>query len=390
MPDLPELGIDPLPDIDLRQMLVLTDETGILQHAKYATPDLHHGYCTDDNCRALLAAVKYFALEDEARDSSYTRDDLLTATQRYLAFLAYAFNPETGRFRNFMEYDRNWLEEIGSEDSHARTLWGLGSAARLGPTADVRDYAEELYLRALGAANSFGHLRPRAYTLLGIYEYLQARPDHEQSLQLKTRLAEDLLEVYRENATDDWPWWEDRLSWGNTKLPHALLVSGEKLKREEMIEAGLTSLRWVLDVQTGEEGQLSIIGNRGWYVRGQERARFDQQPIEAKGGVQACLSAAVITGDPYWTAEAKRCFEWFLGRNNAGVPLYNPETGGCQDGLSLSGVSSNQGAESTLAYLLTVLELRHYARGRRVSRETPPRRKAAGPPTPLRGTPPRN
>ena len=365
MPDLPELGIAPLPEIDLRQMLVLTDETGILQHAKYATPDLHHGYCTDDNCRALLAAVKYFALgEGNHNKSGCTRDDLLTATQRYLAFLAYAFNSETGRFRNFMEYDRNWLEEIGSEDSHARTLWCLGTTVRLGPTADVRDYAEELYLQSLPAADSFGHLRPRAYTLLGIYEYLQVRPDHEQSLQLKARLAEDLLEVYRENATDDWPWWEDRLSWGNAKLPHALLISGSRLGRQDMLEAGLKSLRWVLDVQTGEDGQLSIIGNRGWYDRGKERARFDQQPIEAKGGVQACLAAAAVTGDPHWTAEAKRCYEWFLGRNDAGVPLYNPETGGCQDGLAPDGANSNQGAESTLAYVLTVLELRHYARAR--------------------------
>jgi len=367
--DLPPLNLEPFPPIDLRHMLTLTDDTAMLQHATCATPDLWHGYCTDDNARALLAAVKLWALPRDTwsspRRAAPSPDKLLTAMHRYLAFLSYALNPAMGRFRNFMQYDRTWREQVGSEDSHARTVWALGETVRRAPTADIRQLAEQLLQRALPALDKFGHLRPWAYALLGLEEYLRCENGHETAGRLREALAGRLLQVRLEHATKDWPWWEDCLTWGNAKLPHALLVAGRSLGREDMVSAALESLCWLLDVQTGEDGQVSIVGNQGWYFRGRPRARYDQQPIEAKGLVQACLAAAEATGEARWAEEAVRCFQWFTGRNDAGVPLYNPRTGGCRDGLMAAGVNANQGAESTVAYVLTVLELHHYRLGGR-------------------------
>jgi len=369
---LPALELQPFPQIDLRHMLVLTDGTAMLQHATHATPALEHGYCTDDTARALFAGVLFCDLQPgnlSAGTPSGVSDGLVVAMQRYLAFLSYAFNPETGRFRNFMEYDRSWAEEVGSEDSHARALWALGVAAWRGHLPDIQDRAGKLFRDAVPAAHEFAFIRPWAYAVLGLTEYLRADDTYEAAVDLRNRLAERLLAVWRKNATNDWPWWEDRLTWGNPKLPHAMLLCGASLRRDEMIDVGLKALRWLLEVQTDRGGHLSIIGNRGWYVRGRERARFDQQPIEAKGLVQACLAATLITGGSEWIAQAQRCFEWFRGANDVGAVMYNPDTGGCQDGLGPDGAAPNQGAESTLAYVLSVLELHLYDRAQRASED---------------------
>ncbi len=367
---LPPLELDPLPEIDLRHLMVLTDDTAMLQHATFATPNLHHGYCTDDNARALMAGVLFCDLQKEVRaGSGGLLSELLVAMQRYLAFLAYAFTPTTGRFRNLMSYDRAWAEKVGSEDSHARSLWGLGVAVRRGHTADVVGLADKVFREAMPAAESFEHIRPWAYTILGIDEYLHGDGDFPQARQLRDSLCRRLYEVWRDNADDDWPWWEDELTWGSAKLPQAMLVGGAMLEREDMIQAALKALRWCLEVQTGDDGRLSIIGNRGWFVRGGEPAKFEQQPIEAKALVQACIAAAWHTRDKFWADAAVRCFRWFTGFNDVGAAMYNPNTGGCYDGLTPNGPNSNQGAESTLAYVISVLELHHYRRAQIASRD---------------------
>ncbi|MFW6132680.1 MAG: hypothetical protein ACOC8F_02195 [Planctomycetota bacterium] len=370
MHTLPPLGLTPLPQIDLRHLFVLTDDTGMLQHATHATPDLHHGYCTDDNARALIAAVKVASLPSDLwvrRDGGqgYGPEDLQVATQRYLAFLAYAFNEDAGRFRNFMQYDRDWLEEVGSEDSHARTVWALGKAVRFAPNDDVAELADRLMHQALPATETFEHIRPWAYTLLGVDEYLRSRRGAPPARRLHASLAERLYAQWKDHATEDWPWWADELTWGNAKLPHAMFVAGLTTERSELCEAALKALRWLVKVQTGSAGQLSIIGNRGWYHRGGRKARWDQQPIEAKGLVQACVTAAAGTGQSEWTDRTRQCFQWFTGRNDADAPLYNSDTGGGQDGLTEHGPNANQGAESTLAYLLSVLELHLYDRAQK-------------------------
>ena len=353
-----------LPDVDLRHILTLTDGTGILQHSTFATPRPRHGYCTDDNSRALIAAVMYGKL--------FGYEEVMIPLQRYLSFLAYAFVAETGRFRNFMGYGRKWLEEVGSEDSHARALWGLGVAARYAPNDPVRGMADELFHDAVPAVEEFNRIKPWAYAMIGIDEHLRAGhavQAGDRASELRERLAVRLFDAWRAHATDEWPWWEDVLTWGNAKLSHALIAVGASLGRDDMTDAGLKVLRWLLGIQTARDdeddgGHISIVGNKGWYVRGGVRAKFDQQPLEAHGLVHACLAAARLTGEKAWLSEARRCFDWFLGRNDKGVPLRDEATGGCHDGLTPEGVNPNEGAESTLAYVLSLLDLHMYRRER--------------------------
>ncbi|HEX7010811.1 MAG TPA: Gfo/Idh/MocA family oxidoreductase [Phycisphaeraceae bacterium] len=351
---------EPFPEIDLRQLLALTDDTGMFQHALHALRDPTHGYCTDDNARALIAALLHAQLRGY--------DERVVPLQRYLGFVAYAFNPQNGRFRNFMSYDRRWLEEAGSEDSHGRAMWSLGLTVQLAPTHTIRELGYALFRRGLPACRTqLRHLRPWAFTLLGLSAFLEAVPDDQEVRQLFDELAHRLWRVYQKHATPDWPWWEDHLTWGNARLPQAMLIAGQVLGRQAMIDAGLRSLQWLLDVQRAPQGHLSIVGNRGWFVRGREKATFDQQPLEAYTMVDACLTAARITGESDWAQEAWRCFRWFHGHNDLGVPLYHEETGGCQDGLGPDGPNLNQGAESSLAYLLSVLLL-HRHRDQRAHR----------------------
>ncbi len=368
---LPKLHMDGLPAIDLRHMLALIDDTAMLQHATWAVPNLHHGYCTDDNARALIACVMFLDLQPEVylSHSSVAEDieELTAAIQRCMSFLSYAFDEDTGRMKNFMGYDRTWLEDVGSEDSHARTLWAMGVVAHLGRPDHVQEMAADLFRRALPVAREFRSLRPVAYTLLGADAYLARYPDHEPTREVMEEGAEFLFDIWERNSSSEWPWWEDSLTWGNAKLPHALLRGGARLGRQDMLEAALQSLRWVIEVQTNDEGQLSIVGNRGWFHRGETPAQFDQQPVETKAIVQACLAAGLATGDKYWTQTAVRCFEWFTGENDLEAQMYDEETGGCHDGLCPDGPAPNEGAESTLAYVLSVLELHHYHRIQKTS-----------------------
>ena len=280
---------------------------------------------------------------------------------RYLGFIAYAHNPDTGTFRNFMGYDRRWLEDEGSHDSQGRNVWALGLTVRLGPTQALRSLARELYDRALPALPSLEHLRSFAFALQGMDAFLHAVPEHGQTLEARIKYADLLFDHLREHRTDDWPWWQDLVTYDNAKLPHALLLCGPALHRDDMTEAGLTTLRWLLEQQTtaddaaGGRPHLSIIGNDGWLPRGGTRAPFDQQPLEAYALIDACLCAARIDTDhrERWEADARMCLDWFRGRNDLGAPLADPATGGCRDGLQPTRTNQNQGAESTLAYLLS-------------------------------------
>jgi hypothetical protein len=362
LPNPATLSMDTLPPVDMRHVLVLTDDTGILQHATHSTPNPHHGYCTDDNARALIAGCLYSALQlpgAHEADPARLHHDVVVAMQRYLSFLIYAFNPEAGRLRNFMNYDRNWTEQVGSEASHARALWGLGTAARRAPLTDMRELADHLFQGALPATEHFQHFHAWSYALLGLDEYLanDAGDVDQACYDMRDQIAARLMASYHDHASDDWPWWYSTLTWGNAKPPEALIRTGSATGNREMLEIGLNALRWVLDVQTGEDGQLRIIGNRGWYPQGSEPAKWDQQPLEAQGLVQAAMAAYRATGEGQWVEHALRCLAWFYGRNDGDVPLYNPETGGCQDGLRADGVDDNQGAESTLACVLSVLEM---------------------------------
>lgn len=342
---------DDLPALKLDHLLRLTDDTGLLQHAIFTVPNYNEGYTTDDNARALVLTI---AIEEMEREMPVEIDRLAC---RYLAFLWYVFNSQTGRFRNFMAYDRRWLGEIGSEDSHSRALWALGTVLGRSNNEGLRGLAGRLFEKALPPVLEFTSPRAWAFTLMAVHEYLRRFSGDRAAQHIRERLAERLMDLYRRYSTADWPWFEDIVSYANARLPHALLVSGQALERPDMIDTGLKSLRWLTGIQCDKNGHFVPIGNQGFYRQGEEKARFDQQPIEAQAMVSACLEAYRITGEPRWYQEAQRAFEWFLGRNDLGLPLYDSLTGGCQDGLHPDRVNQNQGAESTLAFLLSLVEM---------------------------------
>lgn len=339
-----------LPEIKLDHLKAFTDDTGMLQHANYTIPDRTHGYCTDDNARALLAAAmgeKYLPANGWGLDS---------LSGHYLGFLLYAFNEKNGRFRNFMTYSRQWMEEVGSEDAHGRALWCLGKAVALLDNPGQLAMSTNLFNQALKAAENFNSPRAIAFSLVGIHGYLYKFSGDSEVRRIRGVLADRLFNQFKNNATKSWPWLENTLSYANGKLPHALLLSGQWMQRRDMIDMGLRSLKWLLTIQT-EDGHFVPIGNNGWYEKGGSRARFDQQPIESNAMVEACVEAFNLTRDNSWIDNAVMCFNWFLGQNDLNLPLYDAKTGGCRDGLMADGINQNEGAESSLAWLLSLMTL---------------------------------
>lgn len=350
-----------LPKPDLNHIIRLTDNVGMLQHARYIIPNRFHGYCTDDNARALIAAMKAQSIVEDAKDIK----DLACV---YLAFISFAFNEKTGRFRNFMNYDRTWLEEIGSEDSHGRAMWALGEAIWL-DDSNIRDAALVVFKKALPALLEFTAPRSWAFALVGIQSYLGKFGGDSEVRRIREKLVEQLYAMYLENATPEWPWIEDTLTYANGKIAQALIVCGKGMEREDILNAGLNSLKWLIEIQIDPAGHFSPVGNNGWYTRGKEKARFDQQPIEVSTLIEACREAYVATRDANWITHAQRGIEWFLGKNDYSVPLFDYKTGGCCDGLNVDGPNRNQGAESTLAWFLSLLSI-YELRNNQVSIET--------------------
>jgi glycosyltransferase involved in cell wall biosynthesis len=340
-----------LPQTKLDHLIRMTDKTGILQHAVYTVPNYSQGYSTDDNGRALLLTVFREEVDGEMTP------EIEKLASRYLAFLNHAFDEHASRFRNFMAYDRHWLEEVGSEDSHARALWALGAVLGRSGNQGLRGLSEHLFERALPPTLEFSSPRAWAFTLIAIHEYLRRFSGDRAAQNIGETLAGRLMDLYYRHGSTQWPWFEDMLSYANARLPHALLLSGQWLDLPDMAQAGLTALTWLADIQHADSGHFVPIGNQGFYRRGEEKARFDQQPVEAEAMVSACLEAYRMTDDERWYQEAQRAFEWFLGRNDLGLSLYDPVTGGCRDGLHPDRANQNQGAESTIAFLLALAEM---------------------------------
>jgi hypothetical protein len=346
-----EKRVGELPPLKLDHLRHLTDETGILQHAIFTVPNYREGYTTDDNARALLVST---LLEELGNPEA------LNLETRYLAFTWYAFNAETKRFRNFMDYQRNWLEESGSDDSHGRSLLALGTVLGRSNTPTLQNMASWVFQQSLLAILETTSPRAWAFALIGIHEYLGRYAGDRRAAQVQEELAGRLLGLYQQNRTEEWFWFEKKLSYCNAALSHALLLIGGSISNTAMIEAGLESLTWLACLQRSDtDGRHFVpIGSNGFYEQGGERARFDQQPVEAQAMISASLEAYRITGKKSWYMEARRVFEWFLGRNDLHLPVYDPTTGGCRDGLHSDRPNENQGAESTLAFLQSLLELR--------------------------------
>lgn len=339
-----------LPDWRLEHLERMTDSTGIFQHATYTIPNFEEGYCTDDNARALLLAV---LLDELGQEGPEVQRVATTAA----AFLQAAFDRDRKRFRNFMSFDRRWLEDVGSEDCQGRALWALGACVGRSRRPDLPAWAASYFELALPPVPEMSSPRAWAFTLLGVHEYLRRFSGDRVTGQIREALTHLLVALYERSATPEWLWFEEVLSYDNARLCHALIAGGRDGGDEKALEIGLQSLRWLVQIQRAPQGHFRAIGCHGFYRRGGKPARFDQQPVEANATVAACLEAYRATEDASWLNEARSSFEWFLGRNDLGEELYDPTTGGCCDGLQEDRVNRNQGAESTLAFLLSLAEM---------------------------------
>jgi glycosyltransferase involved in cell wall biosynthesis len=339
-----------LPPLRMDHIVNMTDNTGIFQHAIYTVPNYHEGYCTDDNARAYILAVL-------RNDSLHAHPEIARLSTIYLGFLAAAFNHGNGRFRNFMSHSRQWLETKGSEDSHGRALWALGVGVRHSQNNGHQKLSTLFFKKGLATAAVSTSPRAWAFTILGLNDYLHLWPNDTEAKDLVIELTERLIRLWKNFATDDWPWFEPSATYENARLCQALIVGGQWLPQSESLAIGLKSLEWLAKVQTAQGGHFSPIACHGFYERNSTKANFDQQPVEAQGMVSACLEAFRATQNPKWTQEAKRAFEWFLGRNELGLSLYDPSTGGCNDGLQINRLNENQGAESSLAFHLSLVEM---------------------------------
>jgi glycosyltransferase involved in cell wall biosynthesis len=341
-----------LPELELEHVRLMTDETGILQHGFFGVPRYSDGYCLDDNARALLLMA---LVEDEGTHEGRT---VRTLACRYLAFVSHAFDEAAGRFRNFMSYTREWIEPYGSEDSHGRALWALGTLVGRSADPSRQSIGGHLFHAALPVLADFTSPRAWAYALIGIDEYLRAFGGDSSVQSLRKLLAERLFTALERTRSPDWPWFEDRVTYCSARLAQALLASGARMEQPEMVAAALASLEWLAALQVSERGDFAPIGTDGFYERGGSRAWFDQQPVEAHAMVSASLEAQRVTGNRRWGVHARRAFNWFLGQNHLQRSLYDAASGGCRDGLHVDRANENQGAESTLSFLLALLEMR--------------------------------
>jgi len=350
----PGAELEKLPIVRLGHLDRLSDSTGVFQHAIFTVPWLEHGYCTDDNARALILTV----LLEEQDEPPAANAAIQSAAA---AFLQNAFVHSTGRFRNFLSFQRAWLEDEGSEDSHGRAVWALGSVVGHSRQEGLRGWAAELFGRSLAAVASFTSPRAWAFALLGLNDYFRSLHGDLFAARIRRELSAKLFALFEKNAAPGWPWPEDIVAYDNPRLCQALILAGRWIGEDAMRDAGIASLHWLMENQTGIGGCFRPVGSGGFWRRGHASAMFDQQPLEAAAAVEACIEAFHATGDAFWKSEAARAFAWFTGSNDLGLPIADPETGGCHDGLHDNRVNRNQGAESTLAWLTTLARMRAFA-----------------------------
>ncbi|MEP7241409.1 MAG: glycosyltransferase family 4 protein, partial [Devosia sp.] len=338
------------PAIALGHLRTMTDDTGLFQHAVQSVPDRAHGYCVDDNARGLLLAAALTTLDEEPMPAS-----MIVA---FAAFVQHAWNADTQRFRNFMSFERLWLEPQGSEDSHGRTLWSLGVTARRDAVATRRQWAAGLFAAALPVAESFGSPRAWVFTLLGLDSYCASAPHDDVARATRLRLADRLLALLKQVETPHWIWFEENLSYDNARFSEALIVTGRSTGNKAYLAAGLRSLDWLVRRQTSPAGLFRPIGTNGFHDVRSVGESFDQQPLEATATIAAALAALHYTGDARWRVEAYRAFGWFFGANDLSQPLVDIETGSCRDGLHPDRRNENLGGESVVSYLLGLADIR--------------------------------
>jgi len=342
-----ETALDPLilPRFSLVHIKRLTDNTGIIQHAKFVVPNLKEGYCLDDNARALIMVLQAYR---QKKDS--LAFELIPI---YLSYIHYMQNQD-GTFRNFLSFDRRFLDEVGSEDSFGRAIWSLGYLLEHAPNDSYYQMGRLIYFDALPNFEKLQTLRGIANTMIGISYYLKSNPSDDSVTKILQNLAYKLIKKYEENSTKNWRWFEPLLTYDNGILPLALLYSAEILNENKITEIALESMEFLTET-TLKDGYLSIIGNEKWYSKKSERSMFAQQPLDALAMVLMYYQAFNLTKDKEYLNKLYISFMWFLGENDLRMTLFDYETKGCCDGLEQYGVNRNQGAESSLAYLISHL-----------------------------------
>jgi len=339
------IDVDSIPTFNLSHIRRLTDDTGIVQHAKYGIPNLKEGYCLDDNSRALIMALMAF--------EQYKSKEALDLLPIYLSYIQY-MQKEDGNFRNFLSFNRNYLDEVGSEDSFGRTIWALGYLINFAPNNSYKEFADELFLKSVPHFSQLQHLRGIANTIIGVHHYLKANPHNEGITNELNQLAEPLIKAYQNNKDGDWHWFEQKLTYDNALLPLALLCHYEISKNHQSLTIALETLNFLTE-KTLSFGFLNPVGNDGWLEKNHPMALYDQQAIETMAMVLVYFKAYEVTKEVKYMHNLYQSYLWFLGENSLNLPLYDHETKGCADGLQTYGVNRNQGAESTLAYLISHL-----------------------------------
>jgi glycosyltransferase involved in cell wall biosynthesis len=349
-----------IPNMQIEHFLSLCDDTGMLQHATHSVANRDHGYCIDDNARALL----FSAMLSCSGDAQLP--DIVTA--RLAAFIQHAWNPDTGRFRNFMSYDRRWLEDSGSEDSHGRALWALAECARHDTDPSRRNWAAALFMTALPAVEMFSSPRAWAFVLLGLDAYCTLNSAGPVADRVRILLADRLVALLAASESRGWVWFEDVLAYDNARLSQALIQTGLTTRRPQYVAAGLRSLRWLMSLQTTSAGNFRPVGSKSFGKIRQMPEAFDQQPVETAATISACIAASRAEDGMEWAAGAKRAFDWFLGENDLKTTLVDFESGSCSDGLHSDRPNENKGAESVLSYLIGLAEMRQFTRAAAIDR----------------------
>ncbi len=347
-------AIRPTPTLKFDHFLTLCDDTGLFQHSLHCVVNRSHGYCTDDNARALLLGCALDKLGEKRLPE--------VLMSRFAAFMQSAWNRDTNRFRNFLSFDRRWLEESGSEDSHGRALWSLGECARNGRNSSQRRWAASLFAEAMPAVEGFRSPRAWSFTLLGLDAYCAVMAGDPDSGRMRELLAERLLSLSATTGTGAWDWFEDVLAYDNARLPQALIVTGCSTAKPEYVKTGSRCLRWLMTLQTTPDGLFRPVGSDSFGAKRCAPQPFDQQPLEAAAAISACFAAWRADGDLAWRADAMRAFDWFLGSNDLALPLIDPDSGGCLDGLHPDRGNENQGGESAVSYLLGLVAMRQFER----------------------------
>jgi glycosyltransferase involved in cell wall biosynthesis len=340
------IGIHKLPPIKLSHLITLTDDNGVIQHAKHSLANRETGYTLDDNTRALVVAIMHYDI--------FKSEKILKLINTYMSYIYYS-QKEDGNLHNLMAYDKKFLDEVGSEDSYGRTLWATGRLINSKVSSNLKASAKFVFDNALKNIDDLTSVRAKVFSLIGLYYYYKIHKDKNIYDKI-VKLADNLLEAYGDNSSNNWNWFEDSLTYSNGKIPEAMFLAYDVTKNEKYLEVARTSLKFLTSLLM-MAGKLVLIGHKGWYKRGKERAFYDQQPVDASSMVQVYMTAYKITGKREYYENALIGFQWFLGRNSLNQVVYDEITGGCYDGLLPECINLNQGAESTISYLLARLRL---------------------------------